>query len=157
MGKLEEQEWWPRFEAKIEYEPNSGCWLWTACLDRYGYPRLQVKRYPHLATRLVVAAALGRTLQTEEQVCHACDTPACVNPAHLWLGSLQQNQADKAAKGRGARNRGASNGTAKLNRGQVARIRERRAAGEPLKAIAADFGVHWGTVSKIALGTRWAN
>lgn len=31
---------------------------------------------------------------------HRCDTPACVNPGHLFLGSQQENVADMDSKGR---------------------------------------------------------
>jgi hypothetical protein len=50
---------------------------------------------------------------------------------------------------------GAKNAMAKLTTGAVATIRQRRAAGERLKAIAVDFGVSDRAISKIALGRRW--
>jgi hypothetical protein len=55
----------------------------------------------------------------------------------------------------GGDQRGERNPAAKLTRDQVEEIRRRRAMKEPLKAIAASFGVSDRTVSKIARGQRW--
>lgn len=57
--------------------------------------------------------------------------------------------------GRTAEQWGEANHAAKLTRRQVRVIRRRRAKGEQLKAIAADYGISDRTVSKIALGHRW--
>lgn len=77
-------------------------------------------------------------------VMHACDNPRCVNPAHLSLGTQQDNIRDAVRKGRWA--------VRKLTDEDVATIRELRASGVQAKAIAARFGIGRSTVSDIARG-----
>ena len=55
------------------------------------------------------------------------------------------------------RQSGEQNRAAKLTAAQVAEIRQRRAQGEMLTEIAADYGVAFQTVSKICRGDRWAS
>lgn len=67
-------------------------------------------------------------------VLHRCDNPACVNPSHLWLGSMKDNSQDMARKGRDGRHskpdataRGSGHGMAKLTEAKVVEIRRRYA------------------------------
>lgn len=87
------------FWAKVSPEPNSGCWLWTGCVNARGYGRFGVYHQgTHLAHRHAYAVLVASP--GEFFVCHRCDTPACCNPAHLFLGEHQDNVADMVAKGR---------------------------------------------------------
>jgi DNA invertase Pin-like site-specific DNA recombinase len=52
-------------------------------------------------------------------------------------------------------NRGSRHGMAKLTEADVPRIRERRAAGESVRAIATDLGVHDNTVYRVLRGSHW--
>lgn len=82
------------------------------------------------------------------RVCHTCDNRACVNVKHLFLGSQADNVKDMARKGR--------HGRSTLTNEQCDDIRKRRAAGEKVHALASEFGVRPGTVSRIANGVRRA-
>jgi hypothetical protein len=79
-------------------------------------------------------------------VLHACDIRACVNPEHLFLGTLLDNNADRDRKGRNA---------SKLTAEQVAEIRARCAAGETQQSIADDHGVSRSLVSMIKDHRVW--
>lgn len=88
------------------------------------------------------------------QVCHGCDTPLCVNPAHLFLGTVLDNALDAASKNRTAH--GSKNGNADLCESQVLAIRERYAAGGISQdALAAEYGVDRTNIDCIVLGKTW--
>jgi hypothetical protein len=84
--------------SRCEPEQNSGCWLWSGGVTQFGYGRLAVKNRVWLAHRLSMALA-GHDVDGW-CVLHRCDTPACVNPAHLWLGTRSDNAEDAKRKGR---------------------------------------------------------
>lgn len=101
-----------RFESRIRVTP--GCWLWTGarCGDGYGNIRGQgrVLRAHRVSFQLYVGE-----IQQGLHVLHSCDNPACVNPAHLRLGTHQDNMDDMYSKGRREPARGLRNGATKLN------------------------------------------
>jgi len=85
-------------------EPMSGCWLWLSTL-RNGYGRLVVGSRPNGTRRSVSAHKYAFEAHTGAvprgmEVCHSCDTPACVNPDHLFVGTRQANVDDRERKGR---------------------------------------------------------
>lgn len=88
-----------RFDAMWMPEPNSGCHLWLGALQRGGYGAFGVNRKAKRAHRVSWERAHG-PISAGAHVLHRCDTPACVNPDHLFLGDQRSNMADMAAKGR---------------------------------------------------------
>lgn len=91
-----------RFWSKVNKHTASGCWLWTAATIRgYGQISSHVngKKRPVYAHRLAWELTNG-PIENGLFVLHKCDVPLCVNPAHLFLGTQQQNLEDARQKGR---------------------------------------------------------
>lgn len=88
-----------RFLSKVSVDTTTSCWLWTGSKDRGGYGRFRLGSRPQLAHR-VAFTWWGPGISDGLECCHSCDTPACVNPAHLWAGTHLDNERDKVSKGR---------------------------------------------------------
>ena len=87
------------FESFVERLPWSGCWIWMRCDDAKGYgefKRRQIKRKAHRYSYQLYRGEIPDGLL----VCHHCDTPACVNQEHLFVGTYKDNAVDCARKGR---------------------------------------------------------
>lgn len=83
-------------------EPNTGCILWTGHLCARGYGRIGYasKGSAVLVHRIAYECANG-PIPRGMVVCHTCDTPMCVNPDHLFVGTQKDNMRDMFKKGRG--------------------------------------------------------
>jgi hypothetical protein len=80
-------------------EPNSGCLLWTAAASNSGYGTLSVNGKTVSAHRYAYALTFG-AIPHNFHVLHKCDTPICINPQHLFLGTDKDNGHDRARKQR---------------------------------------------------------
>lgn len=90
-------EQFQRFMTKVLVPTNpNGRWEWNAHKDKNGYEFFWINRKLHR----VAYAHFYDEDPGEMFVCHTCDNPKCVNPAHLWLGTRTDNAQDMVAKGR---------------------------------------------------------
>lgn len=147
------------FWAKVN--KTETCWLWTAGqFGRSGYGSFSI-RTPE-GTRSVRTHRYSYTLTNGEipdglHVLHHCDTPLCVRPDHLFLGTALDNARDKVAKGRMRRgnSRGEANGHAKLAEDDVRAIRARPAVRGSQAAMAREYGITPQTVQDIIKRRIW--
>lgn len=152
-----------RFWAKVVI--GDGCWLWQGGTDNRGYGVFAYKATnPCRFTKAhrFSFALHGGPFDEGFHVCHHCDVPGCVNPAHLFLGTQADNIRDMHAKGRGflippgLGTRGEEVTQSKLVAAQVREIRALYATGQYRQIdIAERFGVTKGNVSAIVARRTW--
>ena len=134
------------FHKKYLPEPNSGCWLWMGFITACGYGKTA---YNEVAHRRSWEIHFGR-IPEGRVVCHKCDTPSCVNPGHLFLGTQSENMADMVKKGRSLR--GERNHAAKLCEDDVKEILCSKVSTEQLSE---EYGVSPKAISNIRKGKSW--
>lgn len=166
-----------RFWPKVRKGAPDECWEWQGARQQTGYGYLQGgalygKRWA-IAHRLSWEIEHGVPVPEGKCVCHHCDNPPCVNPAHLYVGTKADNARDRASRGRGRENRqhgaananygkglpGEANGNAKLTEADVRQIIKalKQLPRRSTAAIGRDFGVSQQTVSNIARRKSWAH
>src|SRR3990167_5235797 len=148
-----------RFWEKVNTKNDRGCWYWIANKNNKGYGQTSLNGKWLLAHRVSWEIHNGKI---PEGLCvlHKCDTPLCVNPKHLWLGTQKDNIRDAIKKQRILV--GEINRSAKLTTNQVKTIRElytRRKkwpkAKITQKKIAEIFNVSESLISMVAQKKIW--
>ena len=144
-----------RFWEKVDHRADDECWEWRGCTSGGGYGYAWYGGRNSRAHRVSWVLHWG-AIPEGSLVCHTCDNRICVNPAHLFLGTAADNQADMMAKGRG-RCRGESHPRAKLTEVIVRQIRSDVRAGRSQRFLAEQYGVHTNTINQICRGHRWTH
>ena len=145
-----------RFEDKLDPSRTPDeCWLWQGSKysKGYGYFRMnQRATSAHRASYRLFVGPIPRGLQ----VLHRCDVRACVNPAHLFLGTGTDNMRDRDTKGRGKWPGQPDHPQTKLSHEKARRIRALKASGVPATAIAAEMGVCRTHIYDVLSGKIWS-
>jgi hypothetical protein len=132
--------------SRIKIKRKTECWLWQG--SRYGsgrrYGHISYKRKQWATHRLAWHLARG-DIPDGLHVLHKCDVGHCINPAHLFLGTHQDNMTDKRLKDRGVGD---------LSADEVLAIRA-TAPTMSKSALARHFKTHRKTVQRILNGTGY--
>lgn len=139
-----------RFDERVTKGPV--CWLWRAS-RRHTYGQINLHPFgPVYAHRLSYVLYHGE-IPDGMFVCHRCDTPLCVKPEHLFLGTPRDNSRDMLAKGRGSeppRRYGPEHHMAKQTTDEVQEIRRLWATGAyTQRQLARQFGVTQSTIWRL--------
>lgn len=146
-----------RFWEKVQ--KTDTCWLWTAAANHLGYG--QIALVPKQRVRATSAAwflTYGAWPPKGMFLCHRCDVPRCVNPAHLFLGTQRDNMQDAKRKGRmklPPPSPGITNVNAKLTPERVEELRGAYASGETLSSLSRRFGMARSTLRWAVQGRSW--
>ena len=165
------QRYSKRFWSKVKKAGGDACWLWTGARDKhpkgkgltygsFGIGSRTDHSCRHVKAHRVAWELTHGPIPDGVKVLHKCDTPHCVRPGHLFLGTQADNVADMMAKGRGVQLSGTQHGNAKFTAKQVADIRFRfvpkaRIGNGAASVIAKEYGVDRHTVSRMATGRRY--
>lgn len=159
-----------KLEASSIPVPESGCWLWLKGTFRFGYGNARVNGKTIGAHRASWIAYRG-PIPDGLCVCHKCDTPQCINPDHLYLGTKLDNARDMHRRGRNSWTRhphlqravragqlGEKHSRNKLTDSQVLDARRMRSeAAMTYEDIARYFGVWNSTIRRICIGLHWTH
>lgn len=139
-----------RLDAYSIPEPNTGCLLWLGSRQkRSGYGQIQTRTGSKLAHR-VSKEESGCSVPVGSVVRHTCDTPACINPNHLIVGTQRENIADRDAKGR--QSKGTQVYSAKLS---VLLVRQARQESWSIEKLQAKRGVSYRAAKEALRGASW--
>lgn len=148
-------------DADIVYrDPNSGCWLWlrstNASRSGYGYGygiarRDGARQLIHRASYEIYVGAIPEGMH----VLHRCDNTLCCNPHHLFIGTNDDNIADKIAKGRTIKGEDSHNH--KLVESEVREIRQKyNSPNSPSRQqLADDYGISIHGINRIVTNITW--
>jgi hypothetical protein len=146
MRPVTRENFWARVRK------TDSCWLWSGSLNTHGYGQVRLNGKQEVVSRVSWRWAYG-AIPDGLNVLHHCDTPACVRPDHLFLGSTADNAADMVSKKR--HRFGSRHPHSKLSEESVAEIRSRGDAGEGFTSISKDFPVTAENVATICKRRTW--
>jgi hypothetical protein len=145
-----------RLERLSIPEPNSGCWLWLGSINAQGYGQIMMRNQRKMKAHRVSFETYNGSIPDGLHVLHRCDLPGCINPEHLFCGTVSDNMRDMYTKRRHPKVRllGVLHPGAKLTENQV---REIIASPKRTRGLAKRFGVSNSRISAIRKGLNWSH
>jgi len=144
-----------RFWSKVDAQGKNDCWEWTGYKVN-GYGRIKRSGKCYLTHRIAWILKNGQ-IPNGKLICHKCDTPACVNTKHLFLGTHKDNARDRLRKGRNNHVFGEDHFCSLLTKLDVLEIRNLCSSGELHRVVAKQFGVARQTITSIISRKSWAH
>ena len=144
------------FWQKVDKKEDNECWSWIGAIHyMWGYGQFRVKG------KYVAAHRFSWMLHNGEIpnglcVCYKCDNPKSVNPKHLFLGTVADNNLDKKLKGRQPSIAGEKNPRAKLTENDIRNIRSFHKLGYSGAELGRIYGVVKEEMYDIFSGKRWS-
>ena len=141
-----------QFWLRVDIRGPDDCWLWKGRINDAGYGifqhdcrRYRAHRYAYSIATTLISLAAPEDKRNTNFVLHRCDNRRCCNPAHLFLGSYQDNVRDMHSKQRNARYK------ASFPREEIAEIQLLASKGCSERYLAAQFNVSRAVIRR-ALG-----
>jgi hypothetical protein len=88
-----------RFWKKVNKQGPNDCWEWLAYKNKEGYGIFQFLNKNLKSHRVSFVLSVSE-IPDGMIICHTCDNPRCVNPAHLFCGTFKDNIVDCYSKNR---------------------------------------------------------
>jgi hypothetical protein len=137
------------------------CWIWTGSKAESGHGHINVGKNKMMKTHRLSWIFLRGPIPDGLCVLHHCDVPACINPDHLYVGTVQNNVDDMWARGRQPKDYNhppqdcENNPNALLSNKQVAEIKRMLLDGKRQVDVARMFGVSRFVIWSISKGRTW--
>lgn len=128
------------------------CWLFNGRKSRSGYGLIKFKGIQRPVHRFLYETFYG-PIDKNLVCCHKCDVRNCINPAHIFIGTREDNQKDMKEKGRAAK--GSRNGMSKLTEDNIKNIFKLRKSGMMQKDIGKLFNVTQSHISLVLSNGTW--
>lgn len=150
-----------RFWRKVDLggDHPRGCWVWTGLRSALGYGRFVEGAGTHWFAHRFAWSLVNGAPDVGKVICHRCDNPSCVNPAHLFMGTQGDNIRDAASKGRVRLPmlRGEQHPNSKATDSRVCDARRAFAAGSSKAEITRMLGLSKKTVTSLLTGSTWSH
>jgi hypothetical protein len=146
------KDWFAYLDARTAPCPMSGCWLWTGRAQKYGYGGVTKDGKQTQAHRVAYELHKG-PIPAGHVVRHRCDNPACVNPDHLVVGTVQDNATDMVSRGRSRKWH--TQASRKLSPQCVQAIRDLAQQGVQCARLAMVYGVTDTTIRNVVARRKW--
>ncbi len=151
-----------RFWSYVVIDDPDSCWLWKGSKNNKGYGQIK-SEYGKNVLAHRVSYAIYHNIQYVERgdvIRHSCDNPACVNPAHLLIGTQQDNVNDMVERGRqcfvGRNSRkGEANGFSHLTSSQVLKLRELYNSGMSIRQACTITNIEYENARIIIRNKSW--